>query len=89
MDGRGRFYDNIFIERLWRRNASCKESLKYELIYLMAFEDGIHQREITFSASPRYVYDRRDRRIIKTIDPDPAILISRNGVFQAPEICFG
>jgi putative transposase len=35
MDGRGRFYDNIFIERLWR-------SLKYELIYLMAFEDGIH-----------------------------------------------
>lgn len=35
MDGRGRCYDNIFIERLWR-------SLKYELIYLMAFEDGIH-----------------------------------------------
>jgi len=35
MDGRGRCFDNIFIERLWR-------SLKYELIYLMAFEDGIH-----------------------------------------------
>ncbi len=35
MDGRGRCYDNIFIERLWR-------SLKYELIYLTAFEDGIH-----------------------------------------------
>jgi putative transposase len=35
MDGRGRCHDNIFIERLWR-------SLKYELIYLMAFEDGIH-----------------------------------------------
>lgn len=35
MDGRGRFHDNIFIERLWR-------SLKYELIYLMAFKDGIH-----------------------------------------------
>jgi putative transposase len=35
MDGRGRCYDNIFIERLWR-------SLKYELIYLMAFENGIH-----------------------------------------------
>ena len=27
MDGRGRFLDNIFIERLWR-------SLKYECIYL-------------------------------------------------------
>lgn len=35
MDGRGRCYDNILIERLWR-------SLKYELIYLTAFEDGIH-----------------------------------------------
>lgn len=33
MDGRGRCHDNIFIERLWR-------SLKYELIYLMAFEGG-------------------------------------------------
>ena len=35
MDGRGRCHDNIFIERLWR-------SLKYELIYLKAFEDGSH-----------------------------------------------
>ena len=35
MDGRGRYLDNIFIERLWR-------SIKYELIYLMAFDDGLH-----------------------------------------------
>ena len=35
MDGRGRCHDNIFIERLWR-------SLKYELIYLKAFENGHH-----------------------------------------------
>jgi putative transposase len=33
MDGKGRFMDNIFIERLWR-------SLKYECIYLHAFEGG-------------------------------------------------
>lgn len=38
MDGRGRYLDNIFIERLWR-------SLKYELIYLMAFENGKHLRQ--------------------------------------------
>ena len=38
MDGRGRYLDNIFIERLWR-------SLKYELIYLKAFENGIHLYE--------------------------------------------
>ena len=32
MDGRGRFMDNIFRERLWR-------SLKYEAVYLHEFED--------------------------------------------------
>lgn len=35
MDGRGRCHDNIFIERLWR-------SVKWELIYLKAFDDGQH-----------------------------------------------
>ena len=35
MDGRGRWMDNVFIERLWR-------SLKYELIYPGDFADG-HQ----------------------------------------------
>ena len=34
MDGKGRCIDNIFIERLWR-------SVKYECIYLKAFEDGV------------------------------------------------
>jgi putative transposase len=33
MDGRGRFMDNIFIERLWR-------SLKYEAVYLHEMTDG-------------------------------------------------
>ena len=33
MDGRGRFVDNIFIERLWR-------SVKYEQIYLHEYETG-------------------------------------------------
>jgi putative transposase len=31
MDGRGRAYDNIFIERLWR-------SVKYEEVYLKDYE---------------------------------------------------
>ena len=34
MDGKGRFKDNIFIERLWR-------SLKYEKIYLKTYETGV------------------------------------------------
>ncbi len=33
MDGKGRWIDNVFIERLWR-------SVKYEDIYLHAYEDG-------------------------------------------------
>ncbi len=41
MDGRGRVFDNIFIERLWR-------SVKYEEVYLKeypsvpALETGLH-----------------------------------------------
>ena len=37
MDGRGRWLDNVFIERLWR-------SLKYECVYLSAFETGSEAR---------------------------------------------
>ena len=37
MDGRGRWMDNVFIERFWR-------SLKYECIYLHAFETGSELR---------------------------------------------
>src|SRR3978361_828308 len=60
MDGRGRWMDNVFIERLWR-------SLKYECVYLHAFETGSElrtgltgwmqccQRAIGPPASPRSV----------------------------------
>ena len=37
MDGRGRWMDNVFIERLWR-------SIKYECVYLNAFETGSELR---------------------------------------------
>lgn len=33
MDGKGRYSDNLFIERLWR-------TVKYEEVYLKAYEDG-------------------------------------------------
>ena len=38
MDGRGRFMDNIFIERLWR-------SIKYEEVHLKAYADGREARD--------------------------------------------
>lgn len=37
MDGRGRWMDNVFIERLWR-------SLKYECVYLNNFQNGLEAR---------------------------------------------
>ena len=37
MDGRGRWMDNVFVERLWR-------SLKYEDIYLKGYADGLEAK---------------------------------------------
>ena len=37
MDGRGRWMDNVFIERLWR-------SLKHEDVYLKGYADGREAR---------------------------------------------
>ena len=39
MDGRGRYLDNIFIERLWR-------SLKQEAVYLHEINDGFQAKRI-------------------------------------------
>ncbi len=33
MDGKGRYSDNIFVERLWR-------TVKYEEVYLKAYSNG-------------------------------------------------
>lgn len=38
MDGKGRWIDNVFIERIWR-------SLKYECIYLCEFETAIQAKQ--------------------------------------------
>ena len=38
MDGKGRWMDNVMIERLWR-------SLKYECVYLNTFETGSETRK--------------------------------------------
>ena len=39
MDGRGRYLDNIFIERLWR-------SLKQEAVYLHEIANGFQAKRI-------------------------------------------
>lgn len=38
MDGKGRCYDNIFVERFWR-------TVKYEEVYIKAYRDGYEARQ--------------------------------------------
>jgi putative transposase len=59
MDGRGRYLDNIFIERLWR-------SLKQEAVYLHEITDGFQAKRIIDdwigfynSERPHTVLDKR------------------------------
>jgi putative transposase len=55
MDGRGRLADNIFVERLWR-------SLKYEEVYLKAYENVTEARQgiaPTSSSTTTNGYTRR------------------------------
>jgi putative transposase len=60
IDGRGRWMDNVFIERLWR-------SLKYESVYLHAFENGTEARNgigawMKFYGAERYHLALRSTR---------------------------
>ena len=51
MDGKGRFLDNIFIERLWR-------TLKYECVYLHAWETGSEAKTAIRKWMPFYNHQR-------------------------------
>ena len=55
MDGRGRFMDNIFIERLWR-------SIKYEEVHLKAYADAREARAGIGSWMTFYNFGARTRR---------------------------
>ena len=62
MDGRGRWMDNVFIERLWR-------SLKYECVYLHAFETGSELR-VGLSRWISYYNARRPHSTLAGRTPD-------------------
>jgi putative transposase len=64
MDGRGRWMDNVFIERLWR-------SLKYECVYLHAFETGSELRA-GLSCWIDYYNARRPHSALAGRTPDEA-----------------
>ena len=64
MDGRGRWMDNVFVERLWR-------SLKYECVYLHAFETGSELRA-GLSRWISYYNARRPHSTLAGRTPDDA-----------------
>ena len=64
MDGKGRWMDNVFVERLWR-------SVKYECVYLHAFSDGHEAREGIGAWMTRY-NTRRPHSSLGGQTPDEA-----------------
>nr|WP_085982886.1 IS3 family transposase [Octadecabacter antarcticus] len=64
MDGRGRYLDNIFIERLWR-------SLKQEAIYLHEITDGFQAKRIIDSWI-RFYNSERPHTALDKRTPDTA-----------------
>jgi putative transposase len=66
MDGKGRFKDNIFIERLWR-------TLKYERIYLKTYETGPElSKDLTYWFN--WYNDNRKHTSLDKLTPNEAYL---------------
>lgn len=61
MDGKGRWADNIYIERLWR-------AMKYELLYLHSFET-VAEFEYAFAAYARYYNNERSHQALNYHTP--------------------
>ena len=58
MDGKGRYQDNIFVERLWR-------TVKYEEVYLKAYASVLEAQKglETTSEPPRVLKTKEGREI--------------------------
>jgi putative transposase len=69
MDGRGRWMDNVFIERLWR-------SLKYEDVYLQGYADG-HEAKAGIA---RWIGFYNDLRPHQALDNRTPMVVWRHGI---------
>jgi putative transposase len=65
MDGKGRAIDNIFVERLWK-------SVKYECVYLHAYEDGVK----LYNGLEHYFNFYNNERLHQSLD------------YKTPESCY-
>ena len=69
MDGKGRFMDNIFIERLWH-------SLKYECVYLHAWS-GCREAKARINKWMEFYNLRRPHSAHNGLTPDQVYWIKR------------
>ena len=73
MDGKGRWLDNVFVERLWR-------SVKYEEVYLRAYDSIAAARESLGRYFAFYNSERRhqslDRRTPDSVYYEPAVRLA-------------
>ena len=70
MDGKGRYNDNIFVERLWR-------TLKYEEVYLKAYANATEARR-ELSAYFRFYNDQRPHQALGCRTPAEVFHQARN-----------
>ena len=62
MDGRGRWRDNVFVERVWK-------SIKYEEVYLHAYE-SVHQARTSIGKYIEFYNSIRPHSSLKALTPD-------------------
>ena len=81
MDGKARYLDNIFIERLWR-------SLKYECVYLHAWETG-SQAKAGVGRWITFYNHQRPHAIRREIGPpDQFLILLKHGGHPPAVVCF-
>ena len=61
MDGKGRYLDNIFVERLWR-------TIKYEEVYLRAYE-SVREARARIEAYMGFYNDERPHQALGYLAP--------------------
>jgi putative transposase len=71
MDGKGRWIDNVFVEPLWR-------SVKYEDVYLHAYQDGREARQRLIAYFDFY-NRRRSHQSLDYRTPDEVYFAGRRG----------
>lgn len=62
MDGKGRWIDNVFVERLWR-------SVKYEEIYLPGYANG-HEAQRSLTKYFAFYNSKRVHETLEYATPD-------------------